>query len=181
MALLRKQIQSLRCRVPNEPRYFIPHRSLYELLTKEVISNTIKEYEDIRRYRLDETAEKIFKGGRRIFAILVLLKNEEKSITYFLEHDQFQRSSIDLRLPFPIQTLESIVPDIAADFYEMQWELVAPIFARNVVHRFLDERIRLPFVLDHEIGEGGFGTVFEVQLHPDHQMQTLIPNKAVSY
>jgi hypothetical protein len=181
MALLRKQIESLRCKVPNEDRYFIPHRPLYELLTREVIFSTLKECEEIRHYHLDETVEKIVKGGRRIFAVLVLLKGEEKFITRFLKYDQFQRSSFDLRLPFPIYTLESIIPTIAADFHDMQWELVAPIFSRNVVHRFLDERVRLPFLRDNEIGEGGFGTVFEVRLHPDHQMLPLLPNEAVSY
>lgn len=181
MAQLRKQIQSLRCKVDNEDRFFVPHQSLYKLMTREKVLDVVKGCGEIPCYRLDETVEKIIKGGRRIFAILVLLKGEEKLISRFIEHDHFQHSPLDVKLPFSEDTLKSIIPDeIVSDFYEKQWEFVAPIFSRNVVHRSLHEDIRLPFVQNKKIGEGGFGVVYEIELHPDHQRLPLFPQEGVS-
>ncbi|KAH7142729.1 kinase-like domain-containing protein [Dactylonectria estremocensis] len=44
-----------------------------------------------------------------------------------------------------------------------------PIFSRGVVHRELHDSTRLPFVREVLIGDGGFGQVYELELHADHQ------------
>lgn len=165
---LRKTIQDLRCKVSGQQQYFIPHQLLYKILTKSVILDTLKACPEVRRYHLEEIAAKIYRGGRRTFAVLVLLKNEEKCVIRFLEHDQFQRSSLDSRLPFPMSVLKDVVPSIATDFFEAQWELSAPVFSRNIIHRYLNDGAILPFLENTQIADSGFGTVFKVHLHSDH-------------
>jgi hypothetical protein len=128
---------------------------------------------------LDEVVDKVYFGGRRIFAILVVLNGQEKEILRFIEHDHYQDSPLDHRLPFAIGDLEIIAPDIAIDFYEKQWEFAAPVFTRGVDHRLLDIRTALPFEENTKIGDGGFGEVFRISLYPGHQDISLIsPNKA---
>jgi len=180
MAELRKQVQSLRCEVAGGDQKFVPHQSLYRIMTRDVVLDAVNKIKDVPWYSKEETVYWIMAGGRRIFAILILLKNEESSISHFIKHDRFQNSPLDERLPFSKETLSSMIPNIADDFYERQWEFVAPILHRNVVHRLLPDKVRLPFIHNQMIGEGGFGFVYEIQLHPDHQTTPLIPQEGVS-
>lgn len=149
-------------------------------MTREVVLDAVNKIERIPWYSKNETLEWIMRGGRKIFAILVLLKDEESAISRFMEHDHYQKSPLDERLPFSMETLDSIIPDIAEDFCEMQWEFVAPILYRNVVHRSLPDKTRLPFVYNKKIAEGGFGVVYEIELHLDHQTICLTPREEVS-
>lgn len=176
MTPLWKQIEQLRPESAGQNLEFIPSKLLYSLLTTEVVSGAVDNCDSIPPYRRNETVERIIKGGRRLFAILVLLKGKEGLIVNFIEHDQFQRSSLDLRLPLPINILENTVPEIASNFYDMQWQLLSPIFSKNTIHRSLHDRIRLPFVYEKEIGSGGFGTVYEVVIHSSHQKLPTVSN-----
>ncbi len=175
MPKLRDQLLSLRPRVGGEDRYIIPHQALHRLMTRDVVLDAIKNCEDIPVFHQDSTVDAIMRGGRKIFSVLVLLKGEEWSITKFREHDQLQNSRLDARLPFSIDTLNLIVLEIADEFYEKQWELIGPIFSKDIVHRFLQPETRLPFIHNEKIGEGGFGVVYKVKLDPDHQKPTLLP------
>lgn len=177
---LRKQINSLRCNEAIPDRSFIPQQLLYKLLTRDIVSIAIQNLAQIPGYRVRDIVDKIMKGGRKVFAILVLLKGEEARILDFMKHDQFQHSPLDFKLPFSMETLGGIIPEIAEEFYRMQWDFVAPVFSRGVVHRELHERTKLPFAQDILIGDGGFGVVYEIELHPDHQILPFIPNEDVS-
>jgi hypothetical protein len=182
MAQLRSQIQLLRCKVENGDRFFIPYQPLYKLMTRDKVLDALKECEGIHGYRLDEIVERIVKGGQRIFAILVLLKGEERLISRFIEYDHLQRSPLDVKLPFAKETLNFIIPeDTARDFYEKQWEFVAPIFSRKVVHRLFHDEIRLPFAKNKKIGEGGFGIIYEIEFNTDHQRIPPFSQDGVSY
>jgi hypothetical protein len=174
MASLRAKIQKLRCQVAGEAKAFVPHEDLYELLTRSVIYNAVHECAITPWYNLDQLVDKIHAGARRVFAILVILNGQEKEILHFIEHDHFQASPLDHKLPFSKADLEVIVPSIAIDFYEKQWEFSAPIFSREADHRFLDIFTALPFLENKKISEGGFGEVFSVVLHPGHQNLSLI-------
>jgi hypothetical protein len=177
---LRKKIDALRC-IEAVPEYsFVPQKLLYRLLTRNVVSTAIESLAQIPGYRVIDIVDKIMKGGQKVFAILVLLKGEEARIVDFMKHDQFQHAPLDFKLPFSMETLSGIVPEIAEEFYRIQWEFVAPVFSRGVVHRELHERTRLPFVQNVLIGDGGFGDVYEVELHPDHQIFPFVPEEDVS-
>ena len=183
MALLREEIRKLRCPIDDGDRFFIPHRLLYELLSREKITNAIKECKDFPPYYLDELVEKIVRGGRRTFAILVLIKGEEGLISRFIESDNFQNSPLDMKLPFSKDVLVSLIPaETVDDFYETQWELAAPIFSEGVMHRYFDSKVRLPYIQSEEMNaEGGFGVMYEIEIHPDHQRFSSLSGPSVSY
>jgi hypothetical protein len=174
MVTLRAQIQGLRCPVAKEAKSFVPHQDLYRLLTKSVIREALSKGASTRWYNLDQVVDIIHSGGRRIFAILTVLNGQEQQILRFIEHDHFQGSPLDHKLPFSRTALSAIVPDIAIDFYEKQWEFSAPVLARGIDHRLLDDFTALPFTENRKIDEGGFGEVFKIILHESHQDLSLI-------
>lgn len=176
---LRNQIRSLRRNCATPEGSFIPQRLLYRLLTRAIISVALRQA-GISALQIDDLAIKIYKGGQKVFAILVLLKGEESKIANFITHDQFAQSQLDFKLPFSLELLNTIIPDIADEFFETQWEFVAPVFSRGVIHRELHDRTKLPFLQNTEIGSGGFGDVYEIQLDPDHQTMAFAPKEDVS-
>jgi hypothetical protein len=188
MAQLQTLIESLRCKVDigdskndsNNDGFFVPQQQLYKLMTRDVILDAVKGCDDILVYHVDSIVEKVVRGGVRVFSILIII-GKEKFISHFIERDDLQRSRLDDKLPFSADTLQSIIPDTdaAGNFYKRQWEFVAPVFSRNVLHRSLSSKIRLPFVQNKKIGEGGFGVVYEIKLHPDHQRLALLPQDKV--
>jgi len=174
MSSLKKQIEALRCKTDSKSKFFVPHQRLYELMTRSVIRNALQEKGELPWYSLDGVVDKIMTGARRVFAILVMLNGEEKEILRFIEHDHFQGSPLDHKLPLSRASLDIMVPQIAGSFYEKQWEFSAPVFSKDIDHRLLDEFAVLPFIKDTKIDEGGFGEVFEITLHPGHQATPLV-------
>ena len=173
--LLRSQIQGLRIYTDNQSCCFIPQKSLYNLLTMDKIRLALTNCNDIPPYHIDELVETILRGGRKIFAILVLLKGEEKHISRFVRSDGFQRRALDNKLPFSEEALDQMLPqDAVHDFYRLQWEFLAPTFAKGILHRVLDPRICLPFLRQRDTEkEGGFGHIYEVEIHPEHSQLPL--------
>jgi len=161
-------------------RSFVPQKQLYKLLGRDRVSTVIHATNSIPIHRAGNVVDIIAKGGRKVFAILSLLKGEEGRIVSFISHDQFQQSSLDAKLPLPPEMLQEIIPDIAAEFYRTQWDLVAPVFSRGVVHRELHDSTRLPFTQEVLIGDGGFGEVYEIELHADHQTPDFLSQEDVS-
>ena len=49
-------------------------------------------------------------------------------------------------------------------FEEKQYEYIVPTFPRKSSHRIVSNLIRLPFIEQKQIGEGGFGVVYKVTL-----------------
>lgn len=146
---------------------FVPEGKLHDLLNEDVITKSIRSC-GIEYYKHAETVDTIANGARKIFAILVLL-NQEAAITKFIENDQLQCSQLDSKLPFPLSILESMDFDGAQDFYERQWEFVSPIFSDLTTHRVLHNNMRLPIMESKYLGEGGFGRVFTIVIHQNHQ------------
>ncbi|KAK6527504.1 hypothetical protein TWF694_004487 [Orbilia ellipsospora] len=159
-------------------RKFIPLQSLYKLLTKEEIEKAvaacITKDEGIPFYQQTDTVDWIFIHGKRVFAILVALGHQEHLILRFIERD-FQ--TVDEKLPFPLDLLKEIIPTLATEFFEKQWEFVSPIWSKNVIHREIPPGIRLPFTYNTKIDAGGFGDIYEIRLHPDHQTVALLPGE----
>ncbi|KAF2810677.1 kinase-like protein [Mytilinidion resinicola] len=178
MDRLRAQIRDIRCLVAGGKDFFIPLHSLYTLVTEAIVRDALS-VSSIEWYRIDGITDKIYPGGRRIFAILVMLDGRIAEITRFIELDNLQDSPIDHKLPFSEQDLRMLVPSIAEDFYRLQWEFCAPILSTGVEHRFLDLRTVLPFTENTKIGEGGLGEVFRISIHPDHQnMAMILPSES---
>jgi hypothetical protein len=93
----------------------------------------------------------------------------------------FSTNTLD-RTASPLQCFQGWRPAVVRSFEEWQWPTLAPFFPRvqyrEVPHfNFEDER-PLPFTKDSRFGkasaqektefEGGFSSVFKVQIHPEH-------------
>ena len=114
-----------------------------------------------------------------MFAILTILRREG-DIIHFITNDQLQGYRIDFRLPFPRASLELIIPDLADEFYEVQWQFTAPIFSRQFHHRLLDLDTVPPFTTSKFIGQGAFGRIHEVTLHRKHHKLDHLTRDGVS-
>ena len=168
MESLKHEIMSLRVRNP-EFRYFIPHWSFYQLMSKKRIKEVLLTI-NTAAYSLEELITCILEGARRIFGILVLIQQPEY-ISSFIKNGpfQYQIAQLDHKIPFHYAQLETILPKkIASEFYERQWEMAAPVFAKGTLPRLLEDETILPFLEDQGIGEGGFGMIYKTRLHASH-------------
>lgn len=157
------QLFSLRCMNAHR-RWFVPQRPLRQLMTKDFIRDILR-VSGTKTHHLDETTDIIFKNRIMIFSILILIR-QPSTIATFIERDELQ----DRKLPFELRILEKEFPPACAqEFYEKQWEFTAPGFFRGTLIRALNENVVLPFIKDEMIGEGSFGKVYEIKLHPDNQ------------
>jgi len=169
MEQLRESINALR-RKNYQGRYFVPEDALFRLLQRDKIREALKG--KTQHYELEELVEIIFSGARKIFAILVL-NHYEQYITRFVEHDQLQstQSPLDHKLPFELEPLQILMtPGHAQLFDEKQWEFTAPVFTPSVLRRSLKFDTILPFIKEKEVGTGGFGTVYTIEIEPSHQI-----------
>ncbi|KAH8891996.1 kinase-like protein [Thozetella sp. PMI_491] len=151
-------------------RCFIPHQSLFRLLTEERILEAVNSIDEahLEWHLKERTVGWILESGRVIFGILVVLERTE-FISEFTQH-----SLSNEKLPLADGVLNEMVPSIAREFFEQQWEFTAPQLARDVLHRVLHPRCRLPYTYNEQIDEGGFGKIYKITVHPDHQMVPLL-------
>jgi hypothetical protein len=178
MERLKQQVKKLYCiNHPNQER-FIPHESLYQLLTKDAIENALLE-DNIEEEILHETASEVAFRARKIFSIL-LFNNEVPLIRRFIETDELQPGDLDPKLPFELEHLKKILPEQAAeDFFHNQWEFAVPVFSGKVITRALHPKTRLPFIRSFKRGKGAFGTVYSIDVHPQHWKYEQIPHSKV--
>ncbi|KAL8840331.1 MAG: hypothetical protein Q9170_001346 [Blastenia crenularia] len=173
MAPLKEELQNLRCESSDPRSSFVPEGALDTTITVEKIKSALRDVK-VRPDRVKETLDLIVRGGKKTFAILVSIYRTER-IVDFIEIDQLQGCSIDSKLPYSSRTdLERILPKAdAADFFEKQWEFTAPIFKRQAGHRCLHERTIFPFLESSIQGEGNFGYIFKIGIHPCHSQAAL--------
>ena len=168
MDVLRKQI--LRLRYPTaEPRHsFVPIGALSSVLNTEVLRDCLKSSK-APLHRVDEIITLVRQGGCRTFAILIMIRMLHH-LMRFVESDELQRVHLDSRLPYTLSNLESILlcKDDADEFFEQQWEFTAPVFRRRAGHRSLHDQTVFPFLESKYQGSGARGTVYKVELHPQH-------------
>lgn len=157
----------------HEGKYFIPTKSLEELLPSDQLHKSVvrSSIEEIHR---KDVLRAIENGGKRTFAILLLL-GKEASMADFVQNDQMLESTdLDSKLPLHLDTLTTIFADKAAalGFYQRQWELLPPFFRKGRNHRNFESETVLPFTESDELAEGGFGRVFKVTVHADQHAFT---------
>lgn len=165
---LRRSLRRQRVKVTSG-RSIIPDRVLRNIIDQTTITDVLAQC-DVAVHRRNEISSAVLHGGRKIFAILIL-GGQQRQITKFIEHDGFQRTSIDSKLPLSFQQLCLILGDSdAADiFFERQWEFLSPIFGNNRSHRTLHDDTILPFTHEVFLLKGGFGDVYKAHLVDTHQ------------
>lgn len=154
----------------SDSRFFLPEQALIRIVTDENVEKCIRQadMEEIWRHGCSLA---VLSGGRRVFALLIML-NRIELIRKFVETDQLPRlAHLDSRLPFERKSLERILgDDIDAihDISKNQWEVMAPYFQEEQVHRVFQVDVVMPFVHSTWKGGGGFGDVHEVTLPDSH-------------
>lgn len=172
-----------RCRFQNkceDGNNIIPELAVNAIMSEQAVHDALQELE-VPISRVDDTLQEILLGGRKVFAILLMIGHGNE-IALFFEHDNMQKSQPDDRLPYDLASLERILPSandnlIANKFFEKQWCLAIPFFSRRLLPRRLEKKTIFPFVHQKKIGSGSSGSVFEVQLHPQSHSLPLVDNK----
>ena len=165
MEALRVKLNNIRCRNEDQNHYFYPHRAIYELINSD-ITQKILEFYRVKPYEIKEAGSYIAeRGGRRVFAILVLLK-EPQIFPKFIKDDNLQNSDLDHRLPYTREKLEELLEaPISHEFWDKQWEFTAPFFSPSSFARVLPDEFILPFLnKDKLLKKGAFGKVFEIEI-----------------
>ena len=165
MEHLREQLLGLRVE-NNASRYFVPNGELEKITTKDMVRTIIRSC-NLDECDRPEILDVIFTGAQKILGILILI-DKPHLITKFIEKDNYRASQLDSWLPLSKSTLEPIIHKSTQDFWEKQWEFLAPTFSNQQVHRSLDKEIILPFISKEYIDEGGFGDVYKIEVHPSH-------------
>ena len=164
---IRNEVKALRCFANDGDPSFIPFESLRKILNRDRIQDVIRDCKDIPAPLSGEAVDWILQGNLKTFAILVLLKDEEHHVLRFIQHDNFQKAASDKKLPLARVAIRHILPeDVADDFFDVQWEFTSLVFCVGAIHRHLDSQVRLPYIKNKELSdEGGFGLVFDIDLH----------------
>ena len=145
---------------------FILESKLFNLLTRETIKKGCKLYTSPAHFR--EIVDTIFKGARKLFAILVVIGYPELIIDFF-KSDQFQSSYLDHRLPIRTETLLLIVSELRAkEFHQQQWEFCPLNISKSGIWCHLEPHVILPFKNNKFLAQGGFGNVFDVEIEDEY-------------
>lgn len=171
MGSLKDRVERLRREVPEGGKFFISDRDLEETVSETAIEEVLSSKKFAPKfYKRREIIQLISKGGRKTLAILVLLGIEE-AILKFVENDHLK--PLDPQLPLKKETITLILGDIkeAKDFYQLQWEFLAPFLHKDRSHRKFEHTETIQPFLTRELinSDGGFGDIFKVTLHPSHQ------------
>lgn len=175
MATLRERLLELQkeSRCSRERKSFYPPHNVRALLTLDRVRDCLSQIpslsgdpRDIHRF-----SSLVWETSLTIFATLVL-NGHERHIVEFL-----YRRETDSRLPYTPEGLYFVPRVVAHEFVNRQWALCPVILKKGEVHRELEPREVLPFLDDQGAGEGGFGTVFKVQL--ESTCQSLVPEREV--
>ena len=108
-------------------------------------------------------------GARKVFAILILIRQERKISTFFEKYLQSDDQKLDSRLPFSGSELNQVFTQaVACEFEEQQWDFTAPVFNHRLLHRNIPTEFPLPFIESKKLGRGGFGDVYEIVVIAGH-------------
>jgi hypothetical protein len=189
---LREQLYSARKEAgKNSAKYFIPRNEINRLVTKDSILEVLrKDVKETHTATLSRMAENVFESAPKLFAILAACGMEHKIGDFLAE------GISDKDLPFS-KTRNSDIMKVFRTrtngntdqsfshysqrqfeiFCQVQWEYLAPFFGKAdgavPFHYELDDECILPFVDDTAVekkivGEGGYGRVWRVKIHPAH-------------
>ena len=168
MEAIRYRIRALRHR-NIAGKWFIPDGSLLSELPCEVIKSSLQTYCDVEPPGVEWMSHAIEGGARKVFAILILIRQERKISAFFETYLQSDDQKLDSRLPFSEPELSKVFTrDVACEFEEQQWDFTAPVFNHRLVHRNIPSQFPLPFIESKKLGEGGFGDVYEVVVMVGH-------------
>lgn len=172
MASKRVNILSLRTQMRNNMvrsesgHLFLPDVSVGTIFTMPAIKEAIQELECQPDERIG-LAEKIHCGGKKTFAILILMGDED----YIVKFRNY--NALDNRLPLNRHDAQKIAGEVGvslADDY--QWKLLSLTFPAKMWehHWEIDNEKILPFIGEPEqVATGAFGEIHKVKILPSQQ------------
>jgi hypothetical protein len=180
-------------------RYFIPADEQLRLIkTESIITELRRCMISLTREQLLKSADQIFDGAPRLFAILVYMSKSDCILSFLdeglsdddlpfiraeLKGNGLGTGSFKLRSrrhpTRRIKCMDSWGRNAITSFDRDQWWMLAPIFKykdgkrskEKVRHWDLEDNCVLPLVDDQELKatDGGFSSVWGVLVHPAHQ------------
>ena len=159
----------------SKARSFFPRGSVDAIVTLECIKAILCEFHVCELQLVEELAINIKRNKTTVFTILTSIRRTEH-ILDFVYTDQYadEPAHADHRLPLNLSSLEYILQPpssnvVAREFFDKQWEFIAPVFSRNTLARRLDRYTVLPFLIEEVLDSGGFGVVHKVTIHDAHR------------
>jgi hypothetical protein len=149
-----------------EGRQFLPNGIIEQILTLETLRTTLSDPSfRIDPYKRDDTAYTILSEAKKVFAILIDLE-----IGHGLSH-LIENEVLDKELPVEEKRLKDVLSGAEAKgFVYHQWEYLAYDFRKCPFQRKIRPEILLPYLEEKRLGGGGYSEVFEVVIHPAHQV-----------
>ena len=148
--------------------YFVSGQDLRDHMTPEYLRDAVDEV--FPPWHVDDVLNGINRGGHKTFAILVLIK-QPKQIIKFIEKVQYLSYGIDRLLPLDEGKLLDILSERpqVVEFDQKQWGFTAPVFFDSLFPTAFQLKAVLPFLQEEELGHGGFGDVYSIQIEPTYQ------------
>jgi hypothetical protein len=179
---------------------FLPQGELDELITEEAILITFQDDQGIDP--VDDLVTFIQQKARRVFAIIIDIKFENPyyAMSLFKDNNFCDADLPITRIPEDMQclpnrevrheffTFEKNTKDpwwdksSIGDFYQRQWDFIAPVFSTSVKHHTFSEDAIIPFIeKPATFAEGSFGKVTQFKVHPKHIQQVSLPSPLKKY
>ena len=159
-----------------EHKQFVPYQSLEQLFTRKTIHD-ILQLDIVKFYQVSEIIEVVLRGGLRVFAILVSIR-DVGSIVQFIKAERSLGFPLDAKLPldFDIAEIYMSTPSKRQAFIRNQWKFLAPAITSDQLVRELDGHTVLPFTSQRSLEKsGGFGEIYAVKVHPGyHQIPGIL-------
>ena len=117
---LRDQLFDIRIKNA-EGKYFIPNKVLEDVLSADKIRTCIL-YSSIEEIRRADVLRVIENGGKRVFAILLLLGKEYLMANFVQNDHMLQGTNLDSKLPLRVEPLGTMLLDarVASEFCQRQ-------------------------------------------------------------
>jgi hypothetical protein len=133
-------------------------------MSEDIVRDTVSKLK-IDPINFPEISMVVNRGGKRTFAILVMLR-EEDAIWDLVKQDQFTTLILDAKLPWSFDILQQILAprdEVAKEFVELQWEFISPVFDKLKGHRLLHPDTILPYISEQRLTkeEGSFGAIYK--------------------
>lgn len=101
----------------------------------------------------------------KVLSILLIIGHAESIIKIFVQ------PGLDSKLPFGKEQLTALPESVRKGFLLEQNAFLAPHFCRGMVLRIMMHDVVMPFIEEQALegGEGAFGTVYKIRIHPEYQ------------
>ena len=171
LGLLKARLQTLKARVTDQSvPSFVPNGSLDGFYHVSELEEALEQpIFDIRVHKRADTISTIIQDAPKIFSILLEL-DYEQGLVPLIENDL-----LDSSLPIDEARLYEAIPEAAVRFERLQWIYKPYTLRAGAYHKQLRKQQVLPYLSRTKVGGGGFSSIYQVVVHPSHQVRFFSP------